>query len=116
MTPTPADELSARLIEVLAALARPDPSPPFAIDSPAIAVHRRVAGMPVAACAEALRELYGRGLVTVSAPATIVSSGLTQHPDEWLTTAGWLVLRAAGLDGHFDNGHGHGKRGAERPW
>jgi len=52
----------------------------------------------------------------VSAPATIVSSGLTQHPDEWLTTAGWLVLRAAGLDGHFDNGHGHGKRGAERPW
>lgn len=114
MTAAPVNELSARLIEVLAALARPDPAPPFAIDSPAVAVHRRLAGLPVAHCADALRELYGRELITVSAPSTIVSSGLTQHPDEWITTAGWRVLREANLDGPA-SARGHEEGGDTRP-
>lgn len=69
----------------------------------------------MAACADALRELYGRGLITVSAPATIVSAGLTQHPDEWITLAGWRVLRPAELDDDRDIAKKRENGGDERP-
>lgn len=87
-----AQTLPSPYLAVLEAMTRPGPQPPDGLDSPALAVHRRLPDFPTSRIINILRDLNALGLTEVPYIEGMLSPEGTADPARWITEEGWRVL------------------------
>jgi hypothetical protein len=86
-------ELPPGHLVVLAAMTWPDPGSPQGLDSPALALCRRLPSLAPSHAADLLRQLNALGLTSVPDVDALGSPEAAADMAKWITEEGWKALR-----------------------
>lgn len=79
-------------LTVLEAMTRPDLQPPDELDSPALAIHRRLPELAPTVASAILHDLNALGLTDVPYIEGMLNPGVTADLTTWITEEGWKAL------------------------